>query len=229
MVSIKLSGLVAVAVSSIAVQAQGQYWIDPESIDISTKTTWCSDQTATCPQLCLQDEGSMDTNLNDCDPEQLTYECECGNGNAPNMTQYSLTLPYHICQRWQEVCVRGCYQGNNICQSECRELHPCGASDPTRVNVTSTSTIASKTASRTATGTAALKEDEEKDEAPKDFSNFAGKGESDDAATDEAGESKEEATPTPAATGAASAIELGRVYGLPAVAAGLFAVFSLVM
>lgn len=186
----------------------------------------------------------METNANTCDPvsypktinsssitniklqESLDYECECGNGKSPNMTEYSITVPYHICQHWQEDCVKGCYAGNNLCQSSCREDHPCGATDPTRVNVTSTATTT--TASRTATGTAADAEDEE-GEAPKTFSGF---GDGEDATTTDAAEEEaaaDTAAAAPAATNGAKALDFGRAYGLPVVSAGLFAIFGLVM
>lgn len=142
------------------------------------------------------------------------------------MTEYSVTVPYHICQHWQENCVRGCYPGNNLCQSSCREDHPCGATDPTRVNVTTTATTTR--ASKTATSTNA-DEEEEQEEGPEPTA-FKGFGEGDDkpAATSAEEEDAPAETQAPA-NNAAGALEFGRAYGLPVVAAGLFAVFGLVM
>ena len=63
----------------------------------------------------------------------------------PNVSEYSLTLPYFICQEWGNQCVKDC-NGDNRCASSCREDHPCGAQDPKRENKTAT---ASSTASAT--------------------------------------------------------------------------------
>jgi hypothetical protein len=60
-----------------------------------------------------------------------------------------LTLPYYVCTEWGNQCVTAC-GSNNQCSSDCREKHPCGAQNPTRVNqTTSTSTSASATATAT--------------------------------------------------------------------------------
>ncbi len=65
------------------------------------------------------------------------------------MTEYSLTLPYHVCVSWGTQCVTAC-GSNNDCSSDCLQKHPCGAQSPTRVNVTTTtSTSASATATST--------------------------------------------------------------------------------
>lgn len=62
------------------------------------------------------------------------------------MTQYTLTLPYFVCQEWGTQCVQAC--GNdNTCASNCLQDHPCGALSPPRANSTSSSTVAA-----TATG-----------------------------------------------------------------------------
>lgn len=61
----------------------------------------------------------MTTEQNDCDSDALTYTCVCENGVAPNITEYSQTLPYFICQQWGNTCVENC-NGDNSCQSACR-------------------------------------------------------------------------------------------------------------
>lgn len=61
----------------------------------------------------------MTTETNTCDSDNLTYQCVCDNGLSPNITQYSQTLPYFICQQWGNNCVAGC-NGDNTCQSKCR-------------------------------------------------------------------------------------------------------------
>lgn len=63
------------------------------------------------------------------------------------MSEYTLTLPYHVCMRWGDQCVAAC-EMDNQCASSCREDHPCGAQNPPRANTT-----ASTTASATSTST----------------------------------------------------------------------------
>ena len=62
--------------------------------------------------------------------EALTYGCICGNGKQPNMTQYTLTLPYHTCTEHGTQCVNNCPAHDNECARACREDNPCGAQDP---------------------------------------------------------------------------------------------------
>ncbi|CRK37183.1 hypothetical protein BN1708_016577 [Verticillium longisporum] len=45
--------------------------------------------------ICSQtSEG--DPLVNDCNADALQYGCICSDGQKPNMTEYSLTLPYHL-------------------------------------------------------------------------------------------------------------------------------------
>lgn len=60
----------------------------------------------------------------------LTYGCICGNGKQPNMSEYTLTLPYHTCTERNTQCVNNCDDHDNECARACREDHPCGAQDP---------------------------------------------------------------------------------------------------
>lgn len=65
------------------------------------------------------------------------------------MSEYSLTIPYHVCTEWGTQCVAAC-GSDNVCSSACRQDHPCGAQNPQRVNQsTTTSTSASATATPT--------------------------------------------------------------------------------
>lgn len=64
----------------------------------------------------------MSTTENDCDADALTYTCVCDNGVSPNITQYSQTLPFFICQQWGNNCVDNC-SGDSSCQDSCRYVH----------------------------------------------------------------------------------------------------------
>ncbi|KAI2626793.1 hypothetical protein GGS21DRAFT_529203 [Xylaria nigripes] len=127
-----------------SVQAQEQYTIDPTTVPLSTRDSWCDLEKSTCPLICQQlPPGGFQ--VNDCDPMALTYGCVCENGMSPNLSQYSLTLPFFICQEWGTQCVADC--GNDSsCQSNCRENHPCGALDPVRPNKTSSTTVTTTSA-----------------------------------------------------------------------------------
>jgi hypothetical protein len=137
------------------VQNNYPYTIDPDSVSQATRDYWCSQNIAQCPLICLQQPGvqSMTTEANDCDSDNLTYNCVCDNGVVPNITEYSQTLPFFICQQWGNTCSDNC-NNDPSCQSACREDHPCGAQDPYRGNASlSTSMASTPTPSGTASNT----------------------------------------------------------------------------
>ena len=68
--------------------------------------------------------------------DTLDFHCICGNGMTPNASEYSQTVPYFICTQQNDNCVANC-NGDSSCQSACRQNHPCGARNPTRVTTTS--------------------------------------------------------------------------------------------
>ncbi|KAG0651778.1 hypothetical protein D0Z07_2021 [Hyphodiscus hymeniophilus] len=210
MPSFKISAaILATALFSLS-SAQQQYAIDPNSVPISTRNSWCQSQIASCPLICLQYPGSSSTTeANDCDATDLTFDCICGNGLSPNASEFSQTIPFFECQEYGNQCVAGC-GGDSTCQAACRDNNPCGAQNPTRVNLTSTSsTMSSTTLPAGATsGTAGVV--------------FTGLGGS--AATQTASSSSDTKK-----SNAQSAIDLGRTYGLITVFVGLFAGFALVM
>lgn len=132
-----------------AMVVSADYYVDPSTVSLSDRKAWCNDQRSTCPFICLQTSTGAPL-VNECDPDTLFYGCLCSDNKQPNMTEYTLTLPYHMCTRWGSNCVAAC-GSNNKCAAACREDHPCGASDPTRVNTTSSSTTSSS-ATQTPTG-----------------------------------------------------------------------------
>ncbi|AEO70025.1 uncharacterized protein THITE_27104, partial [Thermothielavioides terrestris NRRL 8126] len=130
-----------------AVAVSADYWVDPNSVPSSDRHAWCDDELSSCPAICLQ-TSTGPPQVNTCDPDTLTYGCVCSDGKQPNLTEYTLTLPYYVCVEWGNQCVKAC-GSDNQCASNCREDHPCGAQNPPRVNATTTSTTAT-TASATA-------------------------------------------------------------------------------
>jgi len=199
---------VAAVAAAFALTVQAQYSIDPNSIPLSTRQSWCQMQISSCPLLCLQLSGTSSTTAQDtCDATSLAYSCICGNGLQPNVSEYSQTVPFFICQEYTNQCVTNC--GNdNTCQSNCREQNRCGAQDPIRVNVTTTSSAAA-----TATGA-------------------SGSAESGDVVYNGLGSASTTSAASSSSnskSGAQSAIDLGRGCSLAVVAAGLFAGFAFVI
>jgi len=211
MLSVKVSvAVLATAIFLISVKSQAVYYIDPNSVPLSTRNSWCQSQTTTCPLLCLQLPGASSTTAeNDCDATTLQYNCICGNGMSPNASEYSQTLPYFLCTEYGSQCVAAC-GGATSCQSDCRQQHPCGAQNPTKVNVTSTSSVASSTTlpAGATSGTAGIV--------------YTGIGGA--AATNTASSSS-----STTKSGSEATLDLGRSYGLAVVFVGLFAGFALVM
>lgn len=202
----------AIILLSLKVHSQAVYYIDPNSVPLSQRTSWCQSQINSCPLLCLQLPGeSSTTDANDCDPNTLTYDCVCGNGQSPNASEFSQTLPYFICTEYGSQCIANC-GGDTTCQSDCRSQHPCGAQNPTRVNVTTTSSTATATTTPAGatSGTAGVV--------------YTGLGGGAAATTTPSSSSS-----STAKSGAQAALDLGRSYGLVVVFGGLFTGFALIM
>ncbi|KAJ5974342.1 hypothetical protein N7481_011552 [Penicillium waksmanii] len=126
--------------------------IDINSVAQATRDYWCSSQKAACPLICLQLPGATGSPVdNTCDADTLSYSCVCSNNVSPNASEYSQTMPYYICTEANTECVNKCT--TSACAAACRSDHPCGAQDPKRVNVTTTTTSAAATTS-TATSSA---------------------------------------------------------------------------
>jgi hypothetical protein len=130
-----------------AVAVSADYWVDPETVPPMLRTAWCSDQRSMCKPICLETSRG-EPQVNTCDSETLTYGCVCSDGKQPNVTEYTLTLPYHMCTAWGTQCVEKC-GSDNYCARDCREDHPCGAQRPTRVNDTDTSSTTAAVPSAT--------------------------------------------------------------------------------
>ncbi|OTA92534.1 hypothetical protein M434DRAFT_396403 [Hypoxylon sp. CO27-5] len=139
-----IRNILAAAVVFVS-SVRADYVIDPNSVSLSDRNNWCQSEISTCPLICSQTSPGT-TLVNDCDPKTLTYGCVCGDNKQPNVSEYSLTLPYFVCQKWGDQCVQACGQ-DNTCSAACREDHPCGALNPTRVNTTSSTSSATATSS----------------------------------------------------------------------------------
>jgi len=201
MPSFKLSAAV-LATTLLSIPAQAQYNINPDSVPLATRQSWCVSQVDSCPLLCDQLPGSAAaTKSNTCDPDTLAYTCICGNGQSPNASQYSQTIPYFECVEYGSQCVTAC-NGDSACGYACRADNLCGAQNPTRVNTTTSSAMPSTTAGDSPTGGVV----------------YTGLG------------GGAVATGSPGSkSGSQAVLDLGRSYGLLAVFTCLFAGFALVM
>ncbi|KAG5989369.1 hypothetical protein E4U43_004515 [Claviceps pusilla] len=123
------------AAASLSAVASADYTIEPSSVPISTRRNWCTQEKSTCPLICQQTEPRT-TLVNTCDPDTLQFGCLCGNNMQPNVSEYSLSLPYFVCQEWALQCQKAC--DTNACKSDCVQNHPCGAQNPQKLNTTST-------------------------------------------------------------------------------------------
>ncbi|EHA49871.1 hypothetical protein MCOR27_010692 [Pyricularia oryzae] len=124
--------LALVAATALVAQlaAATDYPIDPPSVPLATRRNWCTSETTQCPLICLDTGSSGKPRDNSCDPMTLNYACVCSNGNSPNLTEYSLTMPYHKCTQFQVNCVAACGLADNQCSENCRVNNPCGAASP---------------------------------------------------------------------------------------------------
>jgi len=133
------------------VSAQNYPVITADDVIPSIREVWCQQQLGICPNLC-QDQAHVDPEFNNCYPDDLSYECVCLDGSRPNLTEYSLTIPYNLCQQSKQACADNC--GNNqACVTSCFTVKECGASSPRRVNITTTTSTATKTGGGSSSGT----------------------------------------------------------------------------
>jgi len=187
----------------LGAHAQLSYPINITAVPLDIRQQWCESQLTACPLLCDQNNGTGATTVsNNCDPTTLVFNCVCGNGLSPNASEYSQTIPYFECQEYGNECVAAC-DGLQSCQSDCRNNNPCGAQNPTRVNLTSSSSTSGATGSPTSSG-------------PAVFNGFGGSSSSSSSSSSKKG-------------GAQAAVDVGRSYGLAIVFTGLFAGFALIL
>ncbi|KAL1651307.1 hypothetical protein SLS58_000646 [Diplodia intermedia] len=171
--------------------------IDPDSVSVEDRNQWCLAQTSQCPLICLQTNKDATTQSNECDSDTLQYSCVCADGLSPNISQYSQTMPYFICTENNNRCVSNCASGNNQCASDCRTKNPCGAQNPTRVNVTTTTSASTASSTSSSTGGGS------------DYSSFGD------------GNSGDSSSGSGSSGAGALALDLGAKYGLAMIVSGL--------
>jgi hypothetical protein len=124
------SGLLSLAAAQVYPE------VTPDDVDENTRIIWCVQQDATCIGLC-QDQTQGGAAVNECSVEDLTFNCICDDNTTPNATEYSLAIPFNLCQQSKQMCVNNC-EGDQACSDLCFTGKTCGATDPKRYNVTTT-------------------------------------------------------------------------------------------
>lgn len=64
---LSLKTTVLAAVTLLASSVQGDYYIDPSSVSLSIRQSWCQQELVTCPLICKQTSPGT-TLTNTCDP-----------------------------------------------------------------------------------------------------------------------------------------------------------------
>ncbi|KAH8203887.1 hypothetical protein TruAng_001951 [Truncatella angustata] len=79
-----------VAMSALTVVSAGNstFTIDPNSVTLSLRASWCTSERNACTQIC----GNAPDN--DCDVNTLSYSCTCDDGTSPDMNEYANSLPF---------------------------------------------------------------------------------------------------------------------------------------
>ncbi|KAH7270285.1 uncharacterized protein BKA55DRAFT_683346 [Fusarium redolens] len=160
--------LLAMAISAVSAQSVKDYkssldmTIDPNIVDLATRSSWCGAQQNTCDALC-----NDDTNSNKCTENDLKWECTCSsNSSTPGLQYYTQTMPTFICQELFSQCISqntGSQSGQRECTSKiddkCAKQNPpkdvvSDDGDDTTSTASDTATTSATRASSEATGTA---------------------------------------------------------------------------
>ncbi|KND90150.1 hypothetical protein TOPH_05131 [Tolypocladium ophioglossoides CBS 100239] len=118
-----------VVFATAAVSAQQNYTsdldmkIDPNSVPVQTRATWCQAQTNTCGLLC-----GLNTKKNSCALVDLSFQCTCTSNNSmPGLQYYTQTMPSFICETLFSQCNTqqvGNADGQKACTDNIQKL--CG-------------------------------------------------------------------------------------------------------
>ncbi|KAF5622040.1 PCI domain protein [Fusarium tjaetaba] len=147
--------LLAMAVSAVSAQTTVQNYkssldmtIDPNSVDLATRSSWCGAQQNTCDALCKDD-----TNENKCTENDLKWECTCSsNSSTPGLQYYTQTMPTFICEELFSQCISqntGSQSGQKECTSKIEDK--CAKQSPPKDVVSDDDDDTSSTATDTAT------------------------------------------------------------------------------
>ncbi|KAM0806664.1 hypothetical protein AB5N19_07001 [Seiridium cardinale] len=140
---------VILASATIVSAGSSTFTIDPSSVSLSQRATWCTSEINVCGDVCTASQNS-------CDPSTLDYDCACSDGTTPDMNEYVNSLPYFICEQAYENCITdnaGNAAGQGNCTTSIKDK--CGtknATDPTTSTTSRFQSVTTRTATNTPTG-----------------------------------------------------------------------------
>ncbi|KAL1793094.1 hypothetical protein ACET3X_008076 [Alternaria dauci] len=172
--------------------------VDAGSVPADDKDTWCTANENTCVELC-GGQGQLASNGNECESDTLEYSCQCRNGTdvSDQMGAYQQTVPGLMCRYWYDQCIAAT-GSDAAAQFQCNLARDNECGNLTTADATESGNSATASSS---------------DSSPSATSSGAPDS------TAESSASGASSTPT----GAASRIA---VFGTPALAGGLFALFG---
>ncbi|KAI1107904.1 hypothetical protein F4804DRAFT_296301 [Jackrogersella minutella] len=91
--------LCALTLVSAQANSNSTFKIDPNSVDISDRVSWCQGETDSCGTIC----GTAISN--GCSTDTLDFQCVCEGGNSPDMNLYKNAMPWFVCERLQDNCI----------------------------------------------------------------------------------------------------------------------------
>ncbi|KAF2109004.1 hypothetical protein BDV96DRAFT_503596 [Lophiotrema nucula] len=94
--------------------------ISPNSVNSTVRESWCQAQKNTCPQIC----GGFSKLNSTCDSTTLTFNCICGDGTTPNMSDYQQSVPGQMCRQWFSACITA--SGDDLQEQEACKAVSCG-------------------------------------------------------------------------------------------------------
>jgi len=165
-----------------------------------------------------------------CGPPQntLTYTCTCSDGSSHNISDYTQTLPFFICQQWVSDCTAA--NPNNLeAITSCQSVS-CGARNATTGDEAATAANAGSGSSQTTSGSGSSatggSSGSQTSSAADSSSTGSSSGGSSSSSPSGTGSSTASAASS-TSSGAGVALTVGKEYGFGFLLAGLFAVFGL--
>ncbi|KAH8660088.1 hypothetical protein BX600DRAFT_513729 [Xylariales sp. PMI_506] len=103
---------IALIASAPGTLANPIFTIDPDTVVLSTRASWCESELNICGTVCGK------ASSNECNSSSLTYSCSCSDGTVPDLTGYIGSLPYFICEEAFSQCVEAA-DGDTTQRNEC--------------------------------------------------------------------------------------------------------------
>lgn len=123
--------MLAAGCSALTLVSAQNFTVDPNSVELATRASWCQGESATCNTLCADSPVA-----NDCDPNTLVYHCTCQNGSAPGLEYYQQSMPFFLCNQAFKEC-NDANVGDARAQKNCTTsiLDKCGKLDPNKADI----------------------------------------------------------------------------------------------